>query len=42
MTDQGAKTNAMRRLESEGIPYVAHYFSPEIHSAVGVAETSAL
>jgi len=33
------KTNAMRWLEARGISYQAFYFSPEIHSAEGVAET---
>jgi Cys-tRNA(Pro)/Cys-tRNA(Cys) deacylase len=32
------KTNAMRVLEAKKIPYTAHYFSPEIHSAEGVAQ----
>lgn len=31
------KTNAMRLLEARGIRYEAYYFSPEIHSAEGVA-----
>ncbi len=30
------KTNAMRMLEAKGIPYVAHYYSPHVHSAQGV------
>ena len=32
-----AKTNAMRALEQEGIPYEAFHYAPEIHSAEGVA-----
>ena len=32
------KNNAMRLLEKRGIPYQAYTFSPEIHSAQGVAE----
>ncbi|MBC7316605.1 MAG: aminoacyl-tRNA deacylase [Chloroflexi bacterium] len=32
------RTNAMRLLDSRKIPYVAHAFSPEIHSAEGVAQ----
>ncbi|MBN1402274.1 MAG: aminoacyl-tRNA deacylase [Anaerolineae bacterium] len=39
MPDAEHKTNAMRLLEAQGIPYRAHYFSDEIHSAEGVAET---
>ena len=31
-------TNAMRMLDSRGIPYQALAFSPDIHSATGVAE----
>ena len=31
------KTNAMRILDTQGIDYVAHSFSSEIHSADGVA-----
>ena len=31
------KTNAMRMLEANHVPYQAYYFSPEIHSADGVA-----
>jgi Cys-tRNA(Pro)/Cys-tRNA(Cys) deacylase len=32
------KTNTMRLLDAQGIRYVVHSFSPEIHSAQGVAE----
>ncbi len=32
------KTNAMRVLDREKVPYEPFYFSPEIHSATGVAE----
>ena len=32
------KTNAMRVLDREKVPYEPFYFSPEIHSADGVAE----
>lgn len=39
MTD---KTNAMRMLEALGIPYQAHTFPPEIHSAEGVAQVVAV
>ena len=39
MTD---KTNAMRLLESRKIPYEVFTFSPEIHSATGVAEAVGL
>ncbi|MBC7235664.1 MAG: aminoacyl-tRNA deacylase [Chloroflexi bacterium] len=35
---EGTKTNAMRLLEAKKVPYKAYYFSPEIHSAEGVAE----
>lgn len=38
MTKKKTKTNAMRMLEAKGIPYVAHYYSPHVHSAQGVAE----
>jgi Cys-tRNA(Pro)/Cys-tRNA(Cys) deacylase len=31
------KTNAMRVLEQHGVAYAAHAFSPDIHSADGVA-----
>ena len=34
---QPGKTNAMRALDALGIPYEVLGFSPEIHSAVGVA-----
>lgn len=33
------RTNAMRLLESRRVPYTAHHYSAEIHSAEGVAET---
>ena len=32
------KTNAMRALDARKIPYEVYEFSPDIHSAVGVAE----
>lgn len=32
------KNNAMRLLERRGIPYQAYEFSPDVHSAQGVAE----
>jgi Cys-tRNA(Pro)/Cys-tRNA(Cys) deacylase len=32
------KTNAMRALDARKIPYEVYDFSPDIHSAVGVAE----
>lgn len=32
------RTNTMRFLESRKVPYTAHAFSPEIHSAEGVAQ----
>ncbi len=32
------RTNAMRLLDGRGIAYVAHTFSPDIHSADGVAQ----
>ena len=35
---EGQRTNSMRLLESRRVPYTAHYFSPSIHSADGVAE----
>ena len=35
---EGQRTNSMRLLESRRVPYTAHYFSPDIHSADGVAE----
>jgi len=35
-----AKTNSMRLLDARGIPYEVHAFSPGIHSAVGVAEST--
>lgn len=38
MVDETEKTNAMRILEAQGIPYEAYYFSEDIHSAQGVAE----
>lgn len=36
------KTNAMRALEARQIPYQVFTFSPDIHSAVGVAEAVGL
>jgi len=36
------RTNAMRVLDAAKIPYQALFFSPEIHSAVGVAEAVGL
>ena len=36
------KTNAMRALDSRKIPYEVYEFSPDIHSAVGVAEAVGL
>lgn len=36
------KTNSMRLLDRLGIPYEAYTFSPDIHSAVGVAEATGL
>lgn len=36
------KTNAMRALEARKIPYQVFTFSPEIHSAAGVAEAVGL
>ncbi len=36
------KTNSMRLLERLGIPYEVYTFSPEIHSAVGVAEVTGI
>ena len=38
MVDRSEKTNAMRMLDSKGIPYVAHHYSSEARSAVEVAE----
>lgn len=35
---EGQRTNSMRLLESRRVPYTAHYYSPSIHSADGVAE----
>ncbi len=32
------KTNAMRMLEAKKVPYKTHIFSPDVHSAEGVAE----
>jgi Cys-tRNA(Pro)/Cys-tRNA(Cys) deacylase len=32
------KTNAMRLLDTRGVPYTTHTFSTEIHSAEGVAQ----
>mgnify|MGYP000493729339 CR=1 FL=1 len=37
-----AKTNAMRVLDQRHIPYQVYEFSPDIHSAVGVAEAVGL
>jgi len=34
----GEKTNAMRALDARKIPYQVFTFSPDIHSAIGVAE----
>ncbi|MBM3189462.1 MAG: aminoacyl-tRNA deacylase [Chloroflexi bacterium] len=42
MPDAPEKTNAMRLLEAKRIPYRAHYFSPEIHSATEVADAVGL
>jgi Cys-tRNA(Pro)/Cys-tRNA(Cys) deacylase len=42
MTNKPEKTNAMRFLEAQGIRYIAHYYSPEIHSAEGVAKAVGL
>lgn len=36
------KVNSMRLLDKRGIPYETHTFSPEIHSAAGVAEATGL
>jgi len=36
------KTNAMRLLDARGVPYVVHTYSPDIHSAEGVAEAVGL
>lgn len=36
--EQQRKTNTMRLLDAKGVRYVTHSFSPEIHSAQGVAE----
>jgi Cys-tRNA(Pro)/Cys-tRNA(Cys) deacylase len=33
------KTNSMRFLEQREVPYEVHEFPPDVHSAVGVAET---
>ncbi len=38
MSDKPVKTNAMRILDAKKIPYTVHTFSPDIHSAEGVAE----
>lgn len=35
---KGVKTNAMRVLDAHHVAYEAHYYSPDIHSADGVAE----
>ena len=37
MAEPGERTNSMRMLGGMRIPYTAHYFSPEIHSATEVA-----
>jgi len=37
-----AKTNAMRVLDQRHIPYQVYEFSPDIHSAIGVAEAVGL
>lgn len=42
MPNKPEKTNAMRLLEAKGIPYMAHYYSPEIHSAEEVAQAVGL
>ncbi len=34
------KVNSMRLLDKRGIPYETHTFSPDIHSAAGVAEAT--
>ncbi len=31
------KTNSMRLLEARKVPYTVHYYSPDVHSADGVA-----
>jgi len=36
------KTNSMRLLDRQGIPYEVYTFSPDIHSAVGVAEATGI
>lgn len=36
------KTNSMRLLDRLGIPYEVYTFSPDIHSAVGVAEATGI
>ena len=36
------KTNSMRLLDAQKIPYTVHRFSPSIHSAQGVAEALGL
>lgn len=35
--NSGSKTNAMRLLDSRRIPYQAFFYSPDVHSAKGVA-----
>ena len=35
--DKPTKTNAMRVLDQHRIPYEAHFYSPEVHSADEVA-----
>lgn len=39
---EGRKLNAMRVLEQHGVAYTTFTFSPEIHSALGVAEAVGL
>jgi Cys-tRNA(Pro)/Cys-tRNA(Cys) deacylase len=42
MIDRSVKTNAMRVLDAKKIAYVPHFYSPDIHSADGVAEALGL
>lgn len=42
MIPSADKTNAMRLLDAHKIAYQVHSFSPDIHSAVGVAESLGL
>ena len=37
-----SKTNSMRLLDAQGIPYEVFTFSPDIHSALGVAESTGI